>query len=60
MEWKVGDVVMLASGGPKMTVSKAVDEDGEVECVWFTTPCVDEDDTGIRIFHFPPAALVKA
>ena len=42
MELKVGDVVQLNSGGPKMTVSQypfktidgAIHED-QVECTWF-------------------------
>lgn len=33
MEFQVGDVVQLKSGGPRMTV-EAVDE-GLVDCVWF-------------------------
>ncbi|MCB1764452.1 MAG: DUF2158 domain-containing protein [Candidatus Competibacteraceae bacterium] len=30
---KIGDVVMLKSGGPKMTVSDK--EDNDVFCIWF-------------------------
>lgn len=33
---KPGDVVQLASGGPRMTVAYA-EERGEVYCAWFTT-----------------------
>jgi len=33
--FKVGDVVMLKSGGPKMTVSFVSDESGLIECTWF-------------------------
>lgn len=32
---QVGDVVGLASGGPKMTVSSIVDDE-RVDCAWFT------------------------
>lgn len=33
-KFKVGDVVQLCSGGPKMTV-ESVNENGTVSCVWF-------------------------
>ena len=50
---KVGDVVRLASGGPKMTVTGDSDEPGQVLVEWF-----DEDnDTHSR--EFPEEALVK-
>jgi uncharacterized protein YodC (DUF2158 family) len=39
MTIKAGDVVMLKSGGPRMTV-EAIDKDG-VLCVWF-----DQNDMG--------------
>ncbi len=36
MEWKLGDVVRLKSGGPKMTVEKKLSSTtGEVSCAWF-------------------------
>jgi len=39
MDFKVGDVVVLKSGGPKMTISKiepSNSNDAEtVKCVWF-------------------------
>ncbi len=37
-EFKVGDIVLLKSGGPKMTVDKVRDTIGSdefVNCVWF-------------------------
>jgi len=34
-EFKLGQVVRLNSGGPKMTVQRLCDND-RVECVWFT------------------------
>lgn len=33
-ELRVGDIVRLASGSPKLTV-EAVKDMGRVECVWF-------------------------
>lgn len=32
-EWKTGDVVMLKSGGPDMTVQKV--RGSEIDCHWF-------------------------
>lgn len=47
-QFKVGDVVQLKSGGPRMTVSE-VDSDG-VTCSWFA-------GTDNKIGHFPADAL---
>jgi len=33
-ELKIGDVVKLKSGGPKMTV-KYIEKDGQIYCQWF-------------------------
>lgn len=33
--FKIGEVVQLKSGGPKMTVSSGPLEDGDVACTWF-------------------------
>ena len=33
---KLGDVVCVRSGGPKMTVGETR-EDGMIRCLWFTT-----------------------
>jgi uncharacterized protein YodC (DUF2158 family) len=33
-KFKVGDVVELKSGGPRMTV-QSVEEDGTTRCLWF-------------------------
>lgn len=34
-DFKTGDVVMLKSGGPKMTVSNFIKMNKEVTCKWF-------------------------
>jgi uncharacterized protein YodC (DUF2158 family) len=51
MEFKIGDIVQLKSGGPEMTVTGIGDE-GLVYCVWFLGP---KQNNG----HFPPGALDK-
>lgn len=50
---KVGDVVRLKSGGPKMTINVAPDNSGIVRAVWFHN--FDEDRGGF----FAEAALEK-
>jgi len=47
-----GDVVVLKSGGPKMTVMY-VRKDGELNCHWF-------DGTDHKAGEFVPAALRQA
>lgn len=34
-QFSVGDVVVLKSGGPKMTVSEVGVDEGQIKCVWF-------------------------
>jgi uncharacterized protein YodC (DUF2158 family) len=51
MDFKIGDVVKLKSGGPKMTVSTI--KDGEVWCTWF------EDDKLARPYWFAPDMLER-
>ncbi len=37
-EYKIGDVVLLKSGGPLMTVTQAPEVvNSSVQCAWFTT-----------------------
>ncbi len=48
-DWKSGNVVMLKSGGPRMTVEE-LDEDDEWQCVWFVGGKTQRD-------AFPPRAL---
>ena len=53
--FKLGDVVKLKSGGPKMTVTQTGDLHGEhtVWCVWFVGTKKEEDT-------FAPEALEKS
>lgn len=46
-----GDVVMLITGGPRMTVLSYCDECGDVEVAWF-----DKDDA-LHIQLFPEEAV---
>jgi len=34
-EFKIGDVIILKSGGPGMTVEEVDDEEDTVHCQWF-------------------------
>jgi uncharacterized protein YodC (DUF2158 family) len=52
MQFMVGDVVRLKSGGPKMTVVEATG-DGWVTCVWFNPD--GKKDTGT----FPESGVEK-
>ena len=49
--WKVGDVVHLKSGGPKMTVLK-IRNDRKVNCQWFI-----DDDPKPHCGSFEPEML---
>lgn len=49
-ELKIGDVVQLKSGGPKMTIAN--EEQGEFICLWFSG---DERMSG----KFPRESLIK-
>lgn len=54
-DFKVGDIVKLKSGGPKMTVSntdKGIDDKNVIECIWFQKENKFSDE-------FPNDALVK-
>lgn len=55
MDFAVGDVVELKSGGPKMTV-RQIGNNGLVYCVWFN---VQGGVSTHGDFHFPPEALKK-
>ena len=46
---KVGDTVVLKSGGPKMTIVRVSDD--KVEAVWF------DDDADVQNAEFPHQAL---
>lgn len=49
-QFKPGDVVVLKSGGPSMTV-ESIEEDGGVSCCWFDEH--GKEDTSV----FSPAML---
>jgi uncharacterized protein YodC (DUF2158 family) len=51
--WKIGDVVVLKSGSPKMTVAGVLD-DGAVRCDWF------DKDGKAQYKVFSGASLEKA
>ena len=58
MEWKIGDLVQLKSGGPKMTVTNLLEHGPVVErenviCTWFVG---DKRNQG----PFDPATLKSA
>jgi len=58
MGFKVGDIVRIKSGGPKMTVQKIVRSEGRnnsilfCDCVWFVNDCIGHST-------FNPDAIVK-
>ena len=52
MTFQIGDVVVLKSGGPKMTVQYIDRKDGDVYCVWF--PKADDEP---KRFGFAPETL---
>lgn len=55
-KFKLGDVVMLNSGGPRMTVTETPDsDDDEVYCLWFCKS--DEGDYMTGDASFPPECL---
>jgi uncharacterized protein YodC (DUF2158 family) len=44
MDLKIGDVVRLKSGGPKMTIAEIGDSDDKrVKCIWFDGNKKNED-----------------
>lgn len=51
--FKIGDVVMLKSGGPRMTVSGPALDDGDFPCIWF-----DFADKKFDTFHPEMLALI--
>lgn len=54
MNFQVGEVVKLKSGGPEMTV-KTIGREGEIFCMWFTL-----DYSVPKVFGFPAQSLEKA
>ena len=56
MQFKVGDVVQLKSGGPKMTVTYVNPSEGKVFCDWFVPGGLGQ---GVQHGNFPPEALER-
>ena len=52
MNFSIGDLVQLKSGGPVMTISH-VSESGHCTCVWFHSYEAKEES----VRHFPQAIL---
>ena len=50
--FKVGDIVQLKSGGPKMTVNDPGTVSDEIHCQWFAGSKLDKG-------YFPKDSLVK-
>ena len=46
-DFKIGDVVVLNSGGPRMTITDIIG-DGKVNCMWFNY----DDKTHVNIGSF--------
>ena len=51
-QFKVGDVVQLKSGGPKMTVKNVYESDNTYSCQWFTGSKLADG-------HFPQDSLIR-
>ena len=43
MTFKLGDIVTLKSGGPKMTIGEIVGVNGNANCTWFFIIKTDSD-----------------
>ena len=59
-EFKVGDAVILKSGGPRMTIETL--ESGRADCVWFVRDLVFRERFAIALLTVPPkpfATLVR-
>lgn len=52
-DFKIGDIVELKSGGPKMTVSVINDEENTIGCTWF------KDQTSHPTTHSFNPELIK-
>jgi uncharacterized protein YodC (DUF2158 family) len=52
-DFKVGDVVQLKSGGPRMTIANMKSNPAGVLCAWF-------DEADVKTSRFPAEALEAA
>lgn len=61
VQWKKGDVVMLNSGGPKMTISNVGTVHGTptIWCVWFDGTKKIEDTFAPESLREPPKAAPR-
>lgn len=57
MSFKVGDTVMLKSGGPKMTIANTAGADGKVGVQWFN---IDSGKFDLQSARIDPGALKPA
>lgn len=56
MDFKVGDTVVLKSGGPKMTIRSRQKDDGGWWCVWFNNT---NGSWELKGHEFKPETLEK-
>ena len=56
---KVGDVVVLKSGGPNMTIQR-IEENGDIFCVWFIIYGINMEGPYEYSFKIDQLKLVKA
>lgn len=59
MAFKVGDVVVLKSGGPEMTVEDPQNFRGQVECQWFGGRKLESGSFPPASLKYPPADSEK-
>jgi uncharacterized protein YodC (DUF2158 family)/DNA-binding winged helix-turn-helix (wHTH) protein len=59
-DFKIGDLVHLKSGGPRMTVKSVDPQNGRVYCQWFTGNTLAQDNFPIEalVNHPPTGELV--
>lgn len=53
-KFQVGDIVVLKSGGPRMTITQTGLTHSRVECTWFT------QDAEVKTAYISDSALVES